>query len=121
MDFIKKLVKLAIVLAIVHAAWRATPVYWSYVKFRDEVTEIARFSSGRSVKEIRDLVLESAYHLEVPLDPELIAISKDKNSTTIDASYVHPVELLPKYFYGWTFDVNVDVVHARPATLDQIR
>jgi hypothetical protein len=121
MEFIKKLVKLLIVLAILHAGWRAIPVYWSYVKFKDEVTELARFSAGRPVKEIRELVLESAQRLEVPLDPEVVAISKDKNSTTIDASYVQPVEILPKYFYDWSFDVNVDVVHARPVTLDQVR
>lgn len=121
MDFIKKLIKFLIVLAILHAAWRATPVYWSYIKFKDEVTEIARFSSGRSVKEIHDLVLESADRLEVPLDPEVIAISKDKTSTAIAAPYVQSVEILPKYFYDWEFDVSVHVVHARPVTIDQIR
>jgi hypothetical protein len=121
MELLKKLIKFLIVLAILHAGWRAIPVYWTHVKFKDEITEIARFSAGRQVKEIRELVLESAERLEVPLDPQVLAISKDKNSTAIDASYVHSVEILPRYFYDWSFDVNVDVVHARPVTLDQVR
>ncbi|MGH9313009.1 MAG: hypothetical protein ACRD1S_07405 [Vicinamibacterales bacterium] len=121
MRMIKRLINLAIVLAIAHAGYNAVPVYWRYVQFRDEVTEVARFSGGRSEKEIRDRVAAMIIRYEVPLDPSEVPIVQSRNSTAIDASYEHPVELLPKYFYKWKFDVNLDVVHVRPTSVDQIR
>lgn len=121
MRMIKRLINLLIVLAIAHAGYKAVPVYWRYVQFRDEVAEAARFSGGRSEKEIRDRVAEMIARYEVPLDPFQVSIVPGRASTAIDASYEQPVELLPKYFYKWKFDVKVDVTHVRPTSLDQIR
>jgi hypothetical protein len=118
---IKRLIKLAIVLAIAHAAYRTIPVYWRYVQFRDEVTEVARFSAGRSEAEIRDQVAELITKFNVPLDPFQVPIEPGKNATAIDASYEQPVEVLPKYIYNWKFDVKLDVVHVRPTSAEQIR
>jgi hypothetical protein len=120
MRLIKRLINLAIVLAIVHAAYRAVPAYWRYVQFRDEVSEVARFSGGRTEKEIRDRVAEMIDRHQVPLDPAEVSIEPGRSSTAIDASYVQPVELLPKYFYKWKFDVKVDQMHIRPTSVDQI-
>jgi hypothetical protein len=120
MDLLRKVIRLAIVLAIAHAAWRVIPVYLNHVQFKDDVREIARFSGGRTEKEIRDLVLEQADRLQIPVDPASLVVAKRRTTTAIDASYVQPLELLPKYFYDWQFDVAVDVLHARPATPEQI-
>jgi hypothetical protein len=120
MRLIKRLIKLAILLALVHAAYRAVPAYMRYVQFRDEVTEVARFSGGRTEKEVRARLAEMIERHQVPLDPSEVPIEPGRNSTAIDASYEQPVELLPKYFYKWKFDVKVDVMHVRPTTVDQI-
>lgn len=121
MKVVRRLINLAIVLAIAHAGYRAVPVYWNYVQFRDEVTEVARFSGGRSEQDIRNRVAEIISRHDLPLDPAEVSIVPSRGSTAIDASYEQPVELLPKYVYKWKFDVKVDVMHVRPTSVDQIR
>jgi hypothetical protein len=118
---VKRLIKVAVFLAIAHALYRAIPVYWHHVQFRDELTEVARYSGGRPEKELRPLVAELITRHQIPLDPGSVTIVPARTSTAIDASYVQRVELFPKYFYNWKFDVNVDVLHVRPTSVDQIR
>ena len=56
MRLIKTFIKLAILFAIGHAAYKGVPAYWHYVQFRDEVAEVARFSSGKTENDIRERV-----------------------------------------------------------------
>jgi hypothetical protein len=118
---IKRLIKLAIVLAIAHAAYRAIPVYIRYVQFRDALAEVARFSGGQSEEQVRGRVAQVVIDSKVPIDPDAIAIGHEANKTAIQASYIEPVELLPSYVYPWKFEVNLDVIHVRPTSVDQLR
>jgi hypothetical protein len=120
MRLIKTLIKLAILFAIGHAAYKGVPAYWHYVQFRDEVTEVARFAGGRTENDIRERVAKLIARHDLPIDPSEVSIQPDRNSTAIDASYEQQIELLPKYFYPWKFDVKVDVMHVRPTSVDQI-
>jgi hypothetical protein len=120
MRLIKTLIKVAIFLGIAHAAYRAVPAYWHYVQFRDEVTEVARFSGGRSENDVRDRIAKLIARHDLPLDPSEVSIEPGKGSTAIDASYEQQIELLPKYFYPWKFEVKVDVMHVRPTSVEQI-
>jgi hypothetical protein len=118
---IKRLIKLAIVLAIAHAAYRAIPVYIRYVQFRDALTEVARFSGGQTEGQVRGRVAQVVIDSKVPIDPDSIAIGHETNKTAIQASYVEPVELLPSYVYPWRFELDLDVIHVRPTSVDQLR
>jgi hypothetical protein len=118
---IKRLIKLAIVLGIAHAAWRAIPVYIRYVQFRDALAEVARFSGGQSEEQVRGRVAQVAIDSKVPIDPDSIAIGHEASKTAIQASYIEPVELLPSYVYPWKFDIDLDVIHVRPTSVDQLR
>jgi hypothetical protein len=120
MRLIKTLIKLAILFAIGHAAYKGVPAYWHYVQFRDEVTEVARFAGGKTENDIRERVAKLIARHDLPIDPSEVSIQPDRNSTAIDASYEQQIELLPKYFYPWKFDVKVDVMHVRPTSVDQI-
>lgn len=104
----KVLVKLIIAAAILHATWRAGSVYFKYYQLRESVEEIALFSGNRSDDELRNRVQEVAKGLEIPLDAERISVRRDDNHTLIDASYDERIELLPRYYYPWRFDVKVD-------------
>jgi len=104
----KVLVKLIIAAAILHATWRAGSVYFKYYQLRESVEEIALFSGNRSDDELRSRVQEVAKGLEIPLDAERISVRRDDNHTLIDASYDERIELLPRYYYPWRFDVKVD-------------
>lgn len=118
---IKKVIKLAVFLAIVFAAYKTIPQYVKYVQFRDEIAEVARFSGGRTEKELRPRIAEIIERRQIPLDPDAVIITSRRDSTAIDASYVQRIELLPTYFYNWKFDVKVDQVHIRPTSPDAIR
>lgn len=120
MRLIKTLIKLAILFAIGHAAYKTGPAYWHYIQFRDEVTEVARFSSGKTENDIRDRIAKLIDRHELPLDASEVAIEPGRTSTAIDASYEQQIEVLPKYFYPWKFDVRVDVMHVRPTSVEQI-
>lgn len=120
MRLIKTVVKLAILFAIGHAAYKVVPAYWHYVQFRDEVTEVARFSGGKTENDIRERVATLIARHDLPLDPSEITIEPGRSSTAIDASYEQRIELLPKYFYPWKFDVKVDIMHVRPTSVEQI-
>ena len=104
----KVLVKLIIAAAVLHATWRAGSVYFKYYQLRESVEEIALFSGNRSDDELRNRVQEVAKGLEIPLDAERISVRRDDNHTLIDASYDERIELLPRYYYPWRFDVKVD-------------
>jgi hypothetical protein len=117
----KKLIKLLIFLAFAFAGWHAIPPYFTYVEFRDDVHEAARYSGGRSEKELRDLIVTIAQDRGVPLDPDTVTIERTRTMAKIDASYVQPIELLPRYFYDWQYDVKVEVLLARPMKADEIR
>ena len=104
----KTLIKLIIAAAIVHATWRAGTVYFRYYQFRDNLQQVAQFSGGRSENELQNRAVEIARELEVPVDPDNIRVRRQENHTLIDASYEERIELLPRYFYPWRFNVSVD-------------
>ena len=118
---IKRLIKIAIVLAIAHAAYRAIPVYLRYVQFRDALAEVARFAGGQSEEQVRGRVAQVVIDSKVPIDPDSIAIGHEANKTAIQASYIEAVELVPTYVYPWKFDIDLDVIHVRPTSVDQLR
>jgi hypothetical protein len=118
---IKRIIKLAILLAIVNAGYRTIPVYIRYVKFRDAVTDMARFSGGQTQPQVRERVAALISQYEVPVDIADVTIDHQKTKTAIDASYVEAIEVFPSYIYYWNFDVNLDVAHVRPTSLTDIR
>jgi hypothetical protein len=104
----KTLIKLIIAALIVHATWRAGPVYFRYYQFKDGVQQTAQFSGTRSENELHNRVLELARELQVPLEADRLRVRRQDNRTLIDATYDERLELLPRYFYPWQLRVSVD-------------
>lgn len=104
----KSLIRLVIAALIIHATWRAGTVYWRHYQFRDGVRQTAQFAGRRSDGELRAQVMELARAYEIPLEPSRVQVRRIDNHTLIDASYSESIELLPRYYYPWRFDVNVD-------------
>ena len=104
----KALIRLIIAALIVHATWRAGTVYLRHYQFKDGVEQTAQFSRGRSDAEIRDQVVELAKFHQVPVKLEDVEVRRTDNHTLVDVSYDERIELLPRYFYPWRFNVNVD-------------
>ena len=118
---VRTTIRLAILLLIAHMLFQAVPVYWHYYQFKDAVKETALFSKGRPDAQIVARVLELAAQYDVPLERESLHVWREKEHTYIEAVWVEPVELLPKYFYPWKFTVSESAWHVQPATADGIK
>lgn len=102
----KRLITLLIVAAIVWAGFHTIPVYLRFFQFDEAVKEVARFAGTRSEQEVRNQVLDLADRYEVPLSPEDLVVRRERGATEIEAPYVERVEVLPRYYYEWEFDVR---------------
>ena len=104
----KSVIRLVIAALIIHATWRAGTVYWRHYQFRDGVRQTAQFAGRRSDQDLRTQVMEIAAAYEIPLDAGRVGVRRVENHTLIDASYQERIEVLPRYFYPWEFNVHVD-------------
>lgn len=104
----RNLIRLVVLGLVLYAGVMTVPVFWTYVKFRDAVTEVARFSNRRSEQEVRQRVLAVATSMDVPLDPGTLTVQKMNQVTVIDASYWVDLQYFPTKTYPWRFDVRVE-------------
>ncbi|PYR92962.1 MAG: hypothetical protein DMF84_11145 [Acidobacteria bacterium] len=101
----KKLISLAIFLALAYATVNAGTVYIRYQQFKDAVRETALFAGTKSDDQLKARVMELAQRDNVPLDPEYVHIERVADRVTITASYVEMIKLLPGYERQWQFDI----------------
>jgi hypothetical protein len=102
---IKKLVSLAIFLAIAYATVNIGAVYIRYQQFKDAVRETALFAGTKTDDQLKARVMELAERDNVPLDPEYVHIERLADRVTITASYVEIIKVLPGYERQWQFDI----------------
>jgi hypothetical protein len=110
----KTLIKFLIAAAIVFASWKSGSAYWRFYKLKDGAQEAALFGAAQSTAEIHNSVVELANELNLPLDPERVAVRRTLNHTYVTASYTEKVEVLPSFFYPWQFNLDVDVLTMTP-------
>ena len=105
---IKTLIKLAIVVLLANAIWRAGSAYLSYYKFQDAVTDVAIKSRDKTDEELRTKVMALAMEYDEPIDPDAVTIKREGTHVVIEGEYTKPVALLPGYEYQWKFSVRGD-------------
>jgi hypothetical protein len=105
---LKFLVKLGIAALILHAGWRIGAEYLTYFEFRDAVRQDALVASSTE-DELRDAVFDRADEFGITLDEPGVSIERDRRRTLVEGSYTSPVQILPRYFYPWTFRWTVEV------------
>jgi hypothetical protein len=110
---LRSIIRLALVALVVHAAVRTVPVFWAQVKFRDAVEEMAMFSGKRTDREVADRVMQIAARLDVPLAREDLQVRKAQHTTYVDATYTAQLEVFPRTFYPWTFQIHIEAVPPR--------
>jgi hypothetical protein len=106
---IKRIIKLAIVALLANAAYRVGTEYLTYFKFRDAVRDAAMFKA-KSEADLRTRIMEIADDYDVPLDDDSVQITLDERVWHIDGSYTKPIEIAPRFEYGWSFPYSLDVV-----------
>jgi archaellum component FlaF (FlaF/FlaG flagellin family) len=104
----KTLIKLAIVVLLANAIWRAGSTYLSYYKFNDAVTDVAITSKNKTDEELREKVMVLAMQYDQPIDADAVTIRHDGNRVYIEGSYKKPVALFPGSEYQWPFSLSAD-------------
>lgn len=108
------LLKLAVFGLVVHAGLQAGNSAWRFISFKDGVEQEALFAGERTAEEIRARVLERAAALEVPIEPQDVAVEFDGELTLISAVYVEEIPLVPRlYSYPMTYDASSRSVRLR--------
>jgi hypothetical protein len=102
---IKKLISLAIFVALAYTSVNVGRVYIRYQQFKDAVRETALFAGNKTDEQLTARVMELAQRDSVPLDPEYVHIERVADRVTITASYVEIIKLLPGYERPWQFDI----------------
>lgn len=114
---LRTIIRLALVALVVHAAVKTVPVFWSHVKFRDAVEEMAMFSAKRSEGEVLDRVMQIAERFDVPLARQAVRVRKAQGITFVDAAYTAQLEIFPNRYYPWDFQINIQAVPPRYANV----
>jgi hypothetical protein len=105
---IKTLIKLAIVVLLANAIWRAGSAYLSYYKFQDAVTDVLIKSKDKTDDELRTKVMALAMEYDEPIGPEDVTIRREDKRVLIEGSYTKAVAIFPWYDYQWKFSLTAD-------------
>jgi len=104
------IIKLLIAALILHGIFRLGEAYWERYEFEDAVQRAVQFSEKAPPEEIRKSVLELAAEREIPVPPEAITVGRKQRQVTVQAAYERDVEVLPRYFRTFEFDIRVSVL-----------
>jgi hypothetical protein len=113
---LRNVMRFAVVLLIGHALFRFVPVYVHSYQFKDAVAEVALFAKDRSDVEIVDRVMELAARYDIPIERDMVQVTRDRVETYIDLSYEQQIEWVPGYRRPTPFNVNVEGWHVAPPT-----
>ena len=115
---IKTVIKIAIALAVINAAFQAGRVAVDYYQLRDQAQQLIVFGSGTSIIDLHNRILAAAQELEVPLQSENLVVRRDGQRTFVEARYTQGVAYFPNQSYPVNWSFNVDAFAAQPMTAD---
>jgi hypothetical protein len=102
---LKKIISLAIFLALAYATFNIGGAWLRYQQFKDAVRETALFAGDKTNEALKARVIELAQQDNIPLDPEYVRVERLTDRVMISASYVETIKVLPGYERQWQFDV----------------
>ena len=104
----KSLIKLALAALVTYGAWNLGNAWLEYIRFKDDVTQLAQFGNKLSDDDLKDKVLATAAEHTVTFND--LSVRRENQATLVDGSYTQPVNLLPWYAYPWTCQVHVETL-----------
>lgn len=108
----KTIIKIAIALAVINAAFHAGEAAWRYYQLKDATQQLIIFGSQQQTTELQNRILEKAVELQVPLLPENVNIRREGTRTFVDAAYTQPVEYFPNQIYPVDLKFSVEAFAA---------
>ncbi len=100
------------VIAVLNATGRVGSVYWNHYQFEDTVHEIVTYGGVTPTDTLQQQVIDKADRLDIPLDYDEVTVSREGQTTTVDASYSKAVEVFPRFVREFTFHVHESVLYA---------
>jgi hypothetical protein len=107
---IRTIVKLAIVALLANAMWHAFGAYAPHYRFKDATQYAAQFRGETSDEVLKDKIAVLAQQFDVPVDDDGIRVSHQGPHTTVQVSYIRPIELVPGMKRPWPLSFTVDVL-----------
>lgn len=104
----RTIVTLVIVVGLLNAVGHAGSAYWKYYQFKDAAQETAVFGGLTPTPALHEQVMDKANKLEIPVVSDDVNVTREGQKTLIEATYVQPVELLPRYELPITFRFSVE-------------
>jgi len=103
-----RLLRLVVVAVVAWALWHAGLAAWQQFQFSDEVEKIAQFGPDKDAGSVRDAVLAAAARYALPVTEKDVRVRHEERppSLYIDVSYTVQIEILPRFFYPWTFTTS---------------
>jgi hypothetical protein len=103
-----RLIRLIVIAAVAWAAWHAGLAAWHQFQFTDEVEKIAQFGPDKDAGSVLAAVLDAAGRRHLPVTEKDVRIQQQERpvGVTIDVAYTVQIEILPRFFYPWTFTTS---------------
>jgi hypothetical protein len=106
----KNIVKILLGLVLVTVAVQGGRAALKHYTFVDAIQEKMLFGSSRNEAQIAEAVIQLASEYQIPLDPDVMSVTREPFLITIDAPYTDTVNLLPGFYSRkWDFDTSVSV------------
>jgi hypothetical protein len=112
---IKTVLKIAIALAIINAAFHAGEAAWRYYQLKDAAQQLIVFGSQEHTNELHNRILAKAAELRIPLMPENVTVHRDGNRTSVEGAYTQPVEYFPNLVYPVDLTFSIESYAANVA------
>jgi hypothetical protein len=103
---VRKIVKIAVFLFIANAVYQIAPVALRNMQFKDALQEMVLYSQKASDAELVQRAMALAIENKIPLQREYVGVRHEPGSIHVDASYVEPLWLFPRFTYKWEFDID---------------
>lgn len=115
----RTIVTFIFVIATLNATARVGSVYWNHYQFEDTVHEIVTYGGVTPIETLQQQVIDKADRLEIPLSYDDVAVTREGQTTTVDATYRKAVEVFPSFIREFSFHVHESVLYA--GRIDPIR
>lgn len=92
---LRMLLGVAVIVALVYAAFNILPVYLSAYQFEDAMKEEAKLAvySKFTEDQIHDVMMKKAHELDIPVKPDQLIVKHVGDDLTITADYVVHIDV----------------------------
>tara|TARA_B100000029_G_scaffold411115_1_gene413330 strand:+ start:611 stop:994 length:384 start_codon:yes stop_codon:yes gene_type:complete len=120
LDAVRTVLKSAVAILVIYAAWQIAPVYIDYQQLRTEVADATRERGRGPEHELHSAVAALAAQRGVTVNRQDITVSKGRTYTQVEMRYIEQLRPLPGLVYPWTFSIQAEGLAVKPRTMSDV-